>query len=419
MKKATLFSALILPVVFGFRCSDETSLTVKRNYHANSSDMVENIRTTGDISSAEWMKYLPDDMKITDINIPGAHDAATAHTSATAIIDLYTNCQSLYIGSQSYTTKRAFKQDVTTTEEGLLEHGVRYLDIRYNLQDTKLADDGSLAYNSARLKLAHGTFTCNYKTVDNGILPDHYETTDNDKLMAWCKDFLTAHPSETIILDLQDEEDKETQEYATKFFSELAKNPNPAYPEVYDATSKGVPTLGEVRGKIVLLSNFGYNDSSLRKNVGFGNAYTYGDEEAKNYSLAYRDTDRMVSVYMNNAYNFSWSLSNFLSSTVNQKIEWVNNGLLKAEEYKRQENENGYDAFMLLYTNANSIGNGNLIDTIKDYAKKVNPAVAETLKEQGKKFYGIVAMDFMDDKDIQENMSAKIWQTNFDLEYSF
>jgi hypothetical protein len=74
---------------------------------------------------------------------------------------------------------------------------------------------------------------------------------------------------------------------------------------------------------------------------------------------------------------------------------------------------------MLLYTNANSIGNGNLIDTIKDYAKKVNPAVAETLKEQGKKFYGIVAMDFMDDKDIQENMSAKIWQTNFDLEYSF
>ena len=127
----------------------------------------------------------------------------------------------------------------------------------------------------------------------------------------------------------------------------------------------------------------------------------------------------MVSVYKNNAYNFSWSLSNFLSSTVDQKIEWVNNGLLKAEEYKRQENENGYDAFMLLYTNANSIGNGNLIDTIKDYAKKVNPAVAETLKEQGKKFYGIVAMDFMDDKDIQENMSAKIWQTNFDLEYSF
>lgn len=269
------------------------------------------------------------------------------------------------------------------------------------------------------MKLAHGTFTCNYKTVDNGILPDHYETTDNDKLMAWCKDFLAAHPSETIILDLQDEEDKETQEYATKFFSELAKNPNPAYPEVYDATSKGVPTLGEVRGKIVLLSNFGYNDSSLRKNVGFGNAYTYGDEETKNYGLAYRDTDRMVSVYKNNAYNFSWSLSNFLSSTVNQKIEWVNNGLLKAEEYKRQENENGYDAFMLLYTNANSIGNGNLIDTIKDYAKKVNPAVAETLKEQGKKFYGIIAMDFMDDKDIQENMSAKIWQTNFDLEYSF
>jgi uncharacterized protein YfkK (UPF0435 family) len=127
----------------------------------------------------------------------------------------------------------------------------------------------------------------------------------------------------------------------------------------------------------------------------------------------------MVSVYKNNADNFSWSVSNFLSSTVNQKIEWVNNGLLKAEDYKRQENENGYDAFMLLYTNANSIGNGNLIDTIKDYAKKVNPAVAETLKEQGKKFYGIVAMDFMDDKDIQENMSAKIWQTNFDLEYSF
>lgn len=424
MKKTKfgLFAVALLPV---FMMAENQNVVASQGQRLMASQYLleTNPKDTSEINATEWMKYLSDDIKITDINIPGAHDAATYHTSAGPVIDLYTNCQSLMISKQSYTTKRAFKADTTTTEDGLLERGVRYLDIRYNLQDTEIPETDVLAYNSARLKLAHSSFTAQYKTVDNCVLPDKYETTDNEKLMTWCKDFLSEHPSETIILDLMDENDKETQEYATKFFTELAKHPSADYPEIYDATNKGVPTLGEVRGKVVLLSNFSYDDSNFRKNVGYGNAYTFGDESVKNYGLAYRDEARKTCVYKNNAYNFNWAFKDGdalpLFSTTSAKVEWVNNGLMKADEYKARENANGYDPFMLLYTNANSIGNGNLIDTIKDYAKKVNPAAAKTIKEQGQKFYGIVAMDFMDDKDIEENMSAIIWQTNFDIPYAY
>ena len=34
------------------------------------------------ISSKNWMKYLKDDIKLNELNIPGAHDAAMVHSTA-------------------------------------------------------------------------------------------------------------------------------------------------------------------------------------------------------------------------------------------------------------------------------------------------------------------------------------------------
>ncbi len=164
--------------------------------------------------SADWMAELDDGLRLNEIVLPGTHDAATQNVQ----LAFFSKCQGLSVGEQ-------------------LEAGYRYLDIRLGL------DDGGF-------KLMHGFTNC--KT---GPLP-WADTLYLDKVLEQCYAFLRAHPAETVVFAVKKEHGDETaQAFAEKLEAEIGKHPELWY------TGNELPTLGEARGKLVLLRR--YVDRSL------------------------------------------------------------------------------------------------------------------------------------------------------------
>ncbi len=153
-----------------------------------------------------WMKKIPDDKKITGINMPGTHDSA---------------CRYVDFGFISQT------QRLSVTEQ--LEAGVRYFDFRFKLVcDTFLANH-SICY--CRKK----------KGFWNQILTA-------DDIINECIYFLSDNPTETILFQLKEAESHTGDEFFAVFYEKYVKNA----PEKWFLANRS-PTMGETRGKIVLL----------------------------------------------------------------------------------------------------------------------------------------------------------------------
>ena len=168
--------------------------------------LTEHADVTAVDGSENWMAGLSDDLLLSEITIPGTHDSATKYVQ----LAFFSKCQSKTIGGQ-------------------LESGYRYLDIR-------LGADGE------RLKLMHGFTNC--KT---GALP-WSETLYLEDVLADCYAFLEANPSETILFAVKQEHGDET----TDEFESLLKAYFERNPDRWLLTDH-IPTLGESRGKLVLL----------------------------------------------------------------------------------------------------------------------------------------------------------------------
>ncbi|MCF0137626.1 MAG: phosphatidylinositol-specific phospholipase C [Oscillospiraceae bacterium] len=181
---------------------------------AISSRVQLHVNTAAEGSS--WMSALPDGIRLSDIVLPGTHDSSTQYVQ----LALFSQCQTLGIGQQ-------------------LNAGFRFLDLR-------LAVDGD------RMKMVHGITECrtglavwSAKLYLEGVLEQ-------------CYAFLDANPTETVVLSVkQDDGDESTEEFETLFMSYVDKNPE------YWLTTDSIPTLGEARGKLVIMRRFG-------DNAGFG-----------------------------------------------------------------------------------------------------------------------------------------------------
>jgi 1-phosphatidylinositol phosphodiesterase len=159
--------------------------------------------------SGDWMAELPDDMSISEIVIPGTHDSATKNSR----LPFFTKCQALSVREQ-------------------LDAGFRYLDIR-------------LAVDGERLKLMHGFVNC-----QEGGLP-WSETLYLDSVLQDCYDFLREHPNETILFAVKKEYgDEPIKAFQSILHSYIIENP------AAWAITDNIPTLGQVRGKIVLLRRY-------------------------------------------------------------------------------------------------------------------------------------------------------------------
>ncbi|KAL5614840.1 hypothetical protein BROUX41_004923 [Berkeleyomyces rouxiae] len=161
---------------------------------------------------AEWMGGLPDAANLSSLSLPGTHDTMTFSMASEQL-----QCQNHNLSTQ-------------------LEAGVRYIDARTRLQGDTLA-----IYHS---------FQPTGHTFAN--------------VMTTVFDFLDAHPSEAIVVRIKEEGPRlgngsvlfeeafnalrlDDAELAPRFEKHLYAKPSPQSP---------LPTLGEMRGKILILQEF-------------------------------------------------------------------------------------------------------------------------------------------------------------------
>ena len=148
-------------------------------------------------ASVDWMKGQPDDKTLAELTILGTHNTCALFGG------LYGKCQDASLGKQ-------------------LEWGVRFLDIRCQWKD----DD---------LHIVHGITDQKMKFS---------EVVDT------CQDFLKENPSETIMMSIMEQSSKARKkgEFGQTFQKIIKKSGNNWYQK------KGIPKLGDVRGKVVIVS---------------------------------------------------------------------------------------------------------------------------------------------------------------------
>ncbi|MBP0985585.1 MAG: phosphatidylinositol-specific phospholipase C domain-containing protein, partial [Oscillospiraceae bacterium] len=160
--------------------------------------------------SSDWMAALSDELDLGEIIIPGSHDSATQYVQ----LAFFSKCQSLGIGEQ-------------------LSAGCRYLDIR-------LGFDGK----TGKLKLMHGFTECR-----NTLFAT--EPLYMEDMLRECYAFLAAHPTETVIIAVKQEHGEESvEQFETALDAYLLEHPD------YWLLTDTVPSLGEARGKLVLMRRY-------------------------------------------------------------------------------------------------------------------------------------------------------------------
>ena len=173
--------------------------------------LTENIHAAPKAGAADWMKDLPDDLSLSAVTLPGTHNSGTKN----ADLGFVMKCQGTDIATQ-------------------LQSGYRYLDIRLRV-----------AENGEDLAFCHDFALCR-----SHWLPWSEALTATDVLRD-CYQFLTAHPTETILFAVkQDHGDEPTAEFQTVLASILRENRD------LWCLSEEVPTVGEARGKLVLLRRY-------------------------------------------------------------------------------------------------------------------------------------------------------------------
>lgn len=149
-----------------------------------------------------WMTPLADEASLAELSIPGTHDSAA-----------------LYEPFNSGTAKT---QNLTIEQQ--LEAGIRFLDIR-----CRHLDDAFQIY--------HGPFD---------------QQQSFDQVLATVSEFLDAHPKQTVIMSVKEEF---TAERTTRTFGQTFEAYVEPAPERWHLGA-AVPTVGDARGKIVLLRRF-------------------------------------------------------------------------------------------------------------------------------------------------------------------
>ncbi|MEV0775571.1 phosphatidylinositol-specific phospholipase C [Streptomyces sp. NPDC050428] len=165
------------------------------------------------LAPSDWLAGIGDSTPVQRLTLPGTHNSGARSGG------LYVACQGTTIADQ-------------------LNSGVRFLDIRCR------------AFENA-FPIHHAAY---------------YQNLNFDDVLTACRDFLRAHPSETVLMRLK-------QEYSTESDAEFRR--------IFDTYLDGkgwrslfrldsnLPALGEARGKVVLLADNGglpgvrYGDGGL------------------------------------------------------------------------------------------------------------------------------------------------------------
>ena len=336
-----------------------------------------------------WMKYVDDNKFLDELSIPGTHD------SGTCSVDNDTEPQSSQVKCQ---------QDYIPTQ--LLE-GIRYFDIRLGKGDNP--------------GICHGDFYLFKKDGDYLHLSD---------VIGYFKTFLSENPREALIMLASRGNDEATDDSVTTAFAKvMADNPDLFY------TSSHVPTLGEVRGKIVLLRRFGLDGDSVDGHT-WGLDLTEWDDKIK----AHSDSATMCLVQDARGFEATGETGDEkpyctkvyaqdkYKLTGTDKLSWVDNALKETTGRTRNEADVVDDdggkvqvqerCWSINYTSCTGLSHGGNPFTsarvVNEHLYKspyINPSGIEDTKSDYLKHIGIIASDFVD-----AALARSIYQRNYNYD---
>ena len=337
-----------------------------------------------------WMGNVHDNKFLDELSIPGTHD------SGTCSVDNDTEPQTSQVKCQ---------QDYIPTQ--LLE-GICYFDIRLGKGDDPGIDHGGFYLFKKDGNFLHLSDVIGYFTT-----------------------FLKENPTEALIMLVSRGNDEATDEGITTAFAKVMdENPDLFY------TSSRVPTLGEVRGKIVLLRRFRLAGNSVSGHT-WGLDLTEWDNKAKAHSdsttmclvqdaRGFEETDDAgtkepycTKVYAQDKYKLSGT----------DKLIWVDNALKKTTELTRGnvdvEDADGAKVqvqercWSINYTSCTGLSHGGNPFTsarvVNEHLYKsqyINPSGNEKTNSDCLKHIGIIASDFVD-----AALARSIYQRNYDAKH--
>lgn len=155
-----------------------------------------------------YLSKMPNDLYISNINLAGSHDSATA-----------------FVDFKSF----AKCQDLTIKEQ--LDIGIRLLDIR-------------LCFENGKFPLIHSVANCYIDSNSKNRL--YFEDVFND-----CLRFLKSNPLETVVMSVKMDRGFRKNRFANMFYNAFVKGK-----EHFWYLDDKIPTLKEVRGKVVLMRRF-------------------------------------------------------------------------------------------------------------------------------------------------------------------
>lgn len=336
-----------------------------------------------------WMKHVNDNKFLDELSIPGTHD------SGTCSVDNDTEPQSSQVKCQ---------QDYIPTQ--LLE-GIRYFDVRLGKGD----DPG----------IDHGIF---YLLKKDG---NYLHLSD---VIGYFKTFLNENPSEALIMLASRGNDEATDDSVTTAFAKVMDdNPDLFY------TSSHVPTLGEVRGKIVLLRRFGLVGDSASGHT-WGLDLTEWDDKIK----AHSDSTTMCLVQDAQGFEAAGETGgkepyctkvyaqDKYKLTGTDKLSWVDNALKETTGRTRNKvdvvDDDGAKVqvqercWSINYTSCTGLSHGGNPFTsarvVNEHLYKspyINPSGTEDTKSDYLKHIGIIASDFVD-----AALARSIYQRNYNYD---
>nr|GAT47304.1 PLC-like phosphodiesterase [Mycena chlorophos] len=176
--------------------------------------------------TAHWMAKVPDDTRLVDMNLPGTHDAATWNYSAERQKELEKYTGPIYPNFVFRCQDRSLLQS--------LDDGIRVFDLRLGYNP----GDDTIGFWHGRALLS--------------------PTTSFEDVLFGLYHWLLAHPTETILVSIQQEEGSLTT-YDKKFETILhTALSSPLAQRFWRLEPGRLGTLGEARGKMVLLQRFTY-----------------------------------------------------------------------------------------------------------------------------------------------------------------
>lgn len=334
-----------------------------------------------DAEAERWMADLADDMPLSEINIPATHDAGAANIVMDAQPQQSAGrAQQLYIDEQ-------------------LRAGVRALDIRATTHDND-------AYDPI---IVHGGY-------DTQCQRQGDEKLRLSNVMDYCRSFLVAHPTETIIVTIDGNDRGILSGSDTNVANAVDKYLNDASYPIWKGDT--VPTLGDVRGKIVLHRRYSLKGTSSElPDSDFGMDLSGWEDNDYSKSPHYFVLDSAHRVDDNGLVSDVYVQDHYKAGSANEKLnifgDVADAALRQSLTYRIEPSEKTeYRGFVYNYTTtADSLSSGRdtndrILD--EDFTRNEGDDTGYFYSNAGeKKALGIVWMNYID-----VNLTREVYRTN-------